>query len=465
MSHLRESDTDPRAAGNIGPLDDLLVIGDSLVGRAEPGEAIEVALARGSSTTVRVHSAQVESLTSAGSADVGVRVIRDGRLGFASSGSHHPDVLAETLAEARDNCRFAEPDEHNGLAEPDGVEVVRQDRWNDAVISLGTSRRAEIALELERLVLGPDDRVTSARTTTYGDGWGQSALVSTAGTRVASEVTKASVSTQPLARAGSETQIGWGFDSGRDPESLDLERVAQEALERATKLLGARRPPTARMTILLDQRLSLTLLRVVAGMLSGDAVAKGRSPFADRLGEPIASPLVGLSDDPTRVESMGAEEFDGEGLACRPNVLMTDGVLHQFLHDSTSARRIGVESTASAVRSVRGLPSPGPQLLVMAAGSIPPAELLGGIELGVAVESFSGLHSGVNPVSGDFSVGANGLMIRDGELAEPVQELTLASTLQRLLMDVSAVGDDFEWLPSGPGGASMRIDGVAVSGA
>ncbi|MCZ7630171.1 MAG: hypothetical protein M5U19_14495 [Microthrixaceae bacterium] len=175
-----------------------------------------MALARGSSTTVRVHSAQVESLTSAGSAAVGVRVIRDGRLGFASSGSHHPDVLAETLAEARDNCRFAEPDEHNGLAEPDGVEVVRQDRWNDAVISLGMSRRAEIALELERLVLGPDDRVTSARTTTYGDGWGQSALVSTAGTRVASEVTKASVSTQPLARAGSETQIGWGFDSGRD---------------------------------------------------------------------------------------------------------------------------------------------------------------------------------------------------------------------------------------------------------
>jgi PmbA protein len=100
----------------------------------------------------------------------------------------------------------------------------------------------------------------------------------------------------------------------------------------------------------------------------------------------------------------------------------------------------------------------------MSVGATPSADLLDGIELGLAVESFSGLHSGVNPVSGDFSVGANGLMIRNGELAEPVQELTLASTLQRLLMDVCAVGDDFEWLPSGPGGASMLIDGVAVSG-
>lgn len=464
VNHLPETDADLRAANNIGPLEELLAIGDSLVGRAEPGEAIEVALARGSSTTVKVHSAEVESLTSAGSAGAGIRVIRDGRVGFASSGSHDSDVLAETLAEARDNCRFAEPDEHNGLAEPDGVEIVHHDLWQDAVIALDTPRRIAIALELERLVLGADDRVSAARTTTYADGWGQSALVSTARARFATEETDATVATQPLARSGSETQIGWGFETGRDPEALDLERVAREAIERATKLLGAKRPSSAKMAILLEPRLSVTLLAMVAGMLSGDAVAKGRTPFADRLGEAIASPLVGLVDDPTRAESMGAEEFDGEGLACRPNSLVTDGVLAKFLHDSTSARRAGARSTGSAVRSVRGIPSPGPHLLVMTAGSTPSADLLGGIELGLAVESFSGLHSGVNPVSGDFSVGANGMMIRDGELAEPVQELTLASTLQRLLMDVCAVGDDFEWLPSGPGGASMLIDGVAVSG-
>lgn len=464
MGETQTTDPELRAANNIGPLEELLDLADALVAQAEPGEAIEVALARGSSTTAKVHAAELESLTAAGSAAAGIRVVRAGRVGFASCGSHDRDVVTETLTEARDNCRFAEADEHNGLAQPDGVEAVVHDTWNDAVIAIDTERRIELALELERMVLGADDRVTAARITTYGDDWSQSAVVSTAGVRAASEETEASVATQPLASDGAETQIGWGFDTARDPEELDLQRVATEAAGRATKLLGARRPPTARMTILLEPRIAVTLLGLVAGMLSGDAVAKGRSPFADRLGEQIASPLVGLVDDPTRGESIGACEFDGEGLACRENPLVTAGVLDRFLHDSTSARRARTRSTGSAVRSVRGLPSPGAQLLVMTPGTTAAADLLGGIDLGIAVESFSGLHSGVNPVSGDFSVGANGLMIRNGELAEPVQELTLASTLQRLLMEISAIGDDFEWLPSGPGGASVRIDGVSVSG-
>ena len=207
-----------------------------------------------------------------------------------------------------------------------------------------------------------------------------------------------------------------------------------------------------------------TLLGVVTGMLSAESVQKGRSPFADRVGETIAAPVLGLVDDPTRSESLGAEEFDGEGLACRANPLISAGVLQGFLYDSTSASRSGVSSTASAVRSTRSIPGPGAQLLVMEPGDRSRDELLAGIGLGLAVESFAGLHSGVNPVSGDFSVGANGLLIRDGQLAEPVQEITIASSIQRLLLDISAVGGDFEWLPSGSGGASMVIDGVAVSG-
>ncbi len=199
-------------------------------------------------------------------------------------------------------------------------------------------------------------------------------------------------------------------------------------------------------------------------MLSAEAVQKGRSPFADRLGDQIASPLVNLVDDPTRSESLAAEENDGEGLACRANPLMIGGVLQRFLFDATTARRGGTASTGSAVRSARGLPVPGPQLLVVEPGTTPAAELVRGVELGLAVESFAGLHSGVNPTSGDFSVGADGIMIRNGELAEPVRELTLASTLQRLLLGVTSVGDDFEWMPSGNASPSICIEDVSISG-
>ncbi|MCP4435513.1 MAG: TldD/PmbA family protein [Actinomycetia bacterium] len=465
MSDDASSDPEVRARANIGDLADLLAMADRLVGSAMGTEQVEVMLGRGASTSVKVHGGEVESLTSAGSTGAGVRVIRDGRVGFAHCGSLDADVLDDTLAEARDNCRFAEPDEANGLAVDDGVAVTPQTGWYDEVIALPVESKVGAALDLERRVTGADDRVTSARTTSWGDGWGQAALVSTAGIRVSSESTSCSLGTQPLARSGEETQIGWGSDVARVPAELDIDKVVDDAVTRATKLLGATKPESARMAVLLEGRLAITLLGIVAGMLSAESVQKGRSPFADRLGEQIAADCVQLTDDPTRSESLGADEFDGEGLATRPNPLIVGGRLDRFLFDSTTARRAGVDSTASAVRGLRGLPGPGPQLLVMEPGTTSAEDLLAGVELGLAVESFSGLHSGVNPTSGDFSVGGNGVMIRDGELAEPVQELTIASTLQRLLSDVTAVGSDFEWLPSGSGAASMLIGDVSVSGA
>ena len=334
-------------------MDDLVDLARGLVGRARPGEQVEVVLGRSTSTTVKVYGGDVESLTSAGSSGAGVRVIRDGRQGFAHCGSHDPDVLTETLDEARDNCAFGEPDEFNGLAEPDGVDAVPQDSWSEAVVALANDRKVELALDLERRALGIDPRVTGARTTAYGDGWGEQAVVSTTGIESYARGASCSVSTQPMAREGGETQIGWGHDTSRDPAALDLDRVAAEAVDRATRLLGATKPASARMTILLEPRLAATLLSVVSGMLCADSVLKGRSPFADRVGEQVASPLVSLVDDPTRSESIGAEERDGEGLACRPNALITGGVLQGFLQDSYTGRRSGTASTGSAVRGTR----------------------------------------------------------------------------------------------------------------
>ncbi len=445
--------------------DDLRALAASLVERADPGEQVEVLVSRSTSTAVRVHDGRVESLTSADSSGAGVRVIRDGRLGFAHCGSLDVGVLADTLRDARDNCTFGEVDEFNALARPDGVQPVRRDAWADAVVANPVDRKVELALALERRVRSIDPRVTDARSTTFGDSWGESAIVSSAGISGVDRGASCSVATQPLARHDGATQTGFAHDAGRDPEALDLDRVAAEAVDRATRLLGATKPDSGRLTIVLEPRLALTLLGIVSGMLAGDVVVKGRSPFGDRLGEPIASPLLSLVDDPTRVESLGSEEIDGEGLACRANDLIVDGVLKGFLRDSYTGRRTGLGSTASAVRGARSLPGVGAQVLVMRPGRRTLDELIASVDHGLFVNSFAGLHSGVNAVSGDFSVGADGLMIRHGALAEPVRELTLASTIQRLLLDIDQVGGDLEWLSSGHGAASLVIPDVAVSGA
>lgn len=445
--------------------DDLVALGRAVLGGARPDEQVEVVLGRSTSTSVRVFGGEVESFTSASTDGAGVRVIRDGRQGFAHCGSLDPTVLAETLAEARDNAEFSERDEFNGLVEPDGVPVVHHESWSDAVVGLPERDKVDIALDLERRVLGLDPRVTSARTTSYGDTWGESAVLSTAGIEVHQRGASCSMSTQPMAAADGETQMGWALDASRDPAVLDPERVAAEAVDRAVRLLGATKPPSGRTTILLEPRLALTVVSLVTSMLSGDAVLKGRSPFAERVGEAVASPLLTFVDDPTRSESIGAEEYDGEGLACRRNDLVVDGVLERFLHDGYTGRRSGVGSTASALRGVRSLPGAGAQLLVMTPGRRSFDELVSSIDSGLYVTSFAGLHSGVNPVSGDFSVGADGLRIEHGTIGGPVREMTIASTLQRLLLDIREVGGDFEWTPGGSGACSLVVDDVTVSGA
>ena len=267
-----------------------------------------------------------------------------------------------------------------------------------------------------------------------------------------------------LAEHDGETKIGGGVDVGREPGDLDVEVAASDAVDKAVRLFGAKPVPSQRLSIVLEPRMAAAIIGLAGGTLTGDRVLKGRSPFADRLGEAIASPLLTLLDDPTNPASLAAESHDGEGLACRPNQLVVDGELRQFLHNAYTARRAGVSSTGSAVRGYRSTPGVGCQALSIVPGSGTHDELVAGVELGLLVDSMSGFHSGVNPVSGDFSVGAEGIMIRDGRLAEPVREITIASTLQRLLLGIEEVGADLEWLPSGTGSVTLVIGDVSLGG-
>jgi PmbA protein len=432
--------------------------------RAEDGEQIEVCASRGTRTSVKAYGGEVESFTAAESFGVGIRVISGSRQGFAHAGTFDEEVVAETLAEARDNATFGEPDEWFGLAEPDGVPVIEQELWNDAVLDFPTERKIDTALELERRVRAADPRIKGVRTATFGDYWGEGAVATSTGLAVESRATVCHVSCSAMAEHDGETTIAGGVDAGRDPEALDRDKAAGDAVEKALRLLGARQAPSQRLTIVLEPELAATIVGITCGTLSGERVLKGRSPFADRVDEQIASPELTIVDDPTNPASMGADSHDGEGLACRRRVLLDQGVLQGFLHNAYTGRRSGGASTASAVRGARSMPGVGVHAPAVVPGDRSPDELISSIDTGLLVQSMSGLHSGVNAVSGDFSVGVEGMMIRNGRLAEPVREVTVASTLQRLLLGVVAVGSDLEWLPGGSGAATLVIEGVTLSG-
>ncbi|MFM8857579.1 MAG: TldD/PmbA family protein [Actinomycetota bacterium] len=443
---------------------ELLEIAERVVAMARPGEQVEAYVGRDLSTDVRIYGGEVEHFVSAQSEGIGIRVIRDGRTGTSSCGSLDPREIAEVLEEARDNLVYGEPDEWAGLATPDGVDVVPQNLWNDALAALDTARKIELAKELEKLTLARDSRIR-VDDSNYSDSFSEAAVATTTGIRVSGRENGCYVSVGTMADDGDETQTGFGFSVGRDAEALDLDKAALEAVERATRLLGATKPATRRVTVVLDPYVTAQFLGIIGGTLNGDSVVKGRSLFAQRIGEQVATPLLTLVDDPTNPLAFTATDIDGEGLAARRNALIEQGVLKTFVQSSYSARRMGVSTTGNGIRGGFGsVPSAGCLALQILPGSRAQHDIIADIPDGLLIQQVQGLHSGVNPVSGDFSTGAAGLVIRNGQVAEPVREFTIASTLQRMLLDIAEVGGDLEWLPMRATGVSLVIHDVTVSG-
>lgn len=451
--------------------DELLDLAESVVHRSLPGEGMEVYVTRGTDTGVRAYEGEVESLTSADSSGVGIRVVVDGagdagsQVGFAWAGSLEPGIIAATLADARDNARFATPDPDVVLAAPDGVEAVELDLWDDGVSTTPMEKKVALAIELERATRAADPRLRQVSSADYSDSRVEVALASTTGISSSRRRTNAFLSVDAIAGKGAETQTGTGFSIGRGPGDLVPDQAMDDAVLRATRMLGAQKVRSAHCTVVFDPRVVSTLLAVMASALSGEAVVKGRSFFAGRIGETVATGGVTLVDDPTESRAYGASSHDGEGLACRRNVLISEGLLRMFVYDTVSARRAGAVSTGSAVRGgFAGTPGAGCRAVVLSPGAKDHYEILAAVGDGLYVQSVFGIHSGVNTVSGDFSVGAEGLMIEGGALGQPVREVTVASTLQRMLQSVVEIGGDLRWLPGVAAGQTLAIADMALSG-
>ena len=444
---------------------ELLDLAQRIAAEAQPGEEIEAYVAWHRDTEIRVFEGGIESLASAESTGVGVRVISGGRQGFAYVGDLDEGLAREALAEARDNASFATVDEHAGLARPDGREAVELELWSDALADFPTEAKIALAVELERHVRAGDARIRQVVSSDYGDGASETAIATSTGIAVTSRGTSIFIAADAVAGEGEDTQTGAGYSVGRGPDDLDLDAAARDAVERATRLLGATKPKSEHVTVVLDRRITATLLGILSRTLSGEEVVKGRSLFAGRLGEEVAVGDLTLVDDPTNPLAYGASRFDAEGLACRRNALITGGRLEAFLYDTYSARLAGAQSTASAGRAgFKSGPGVAARALSLDPGDRSQEEILALVGDGLFVQGVSGVHSGVNRVSGDFSVGAEGLIIRGGALAEPVREFTIASTIQRMLQHILAIGNDIEWLPSSAAGVSLAIADVAMSG-
>ena len=308
-----------------------------------------------------------------------------------------------------------------------------------------------------------DPRVTKIDEAQVGDAVSRVAIASTTGVEAEYRRTDAWCLAVTLAVEGDETQTGFSYRIARGLDELDWEAVADEAVERGGRMLGAAKPATVRVPVVLDQFAAMSFLGVLAGALSADAVQKGRSLFANLVGEPVGSGLFTLVDDGTNVAGPGAAPFDDEGVPSGRTELFTKGVLNGFLHDAYTAHKGGTTSTGNGKRGYRSPPSVGTSNFYLDSGETPRDELLLRAEGGVLIQDVSGVHSGANPISGEFSVGATGLRIAGGALGEPLREMTIASTLPEMLKSITGVGDDLRFFSS-VGTPSVLIGEMTLAG-
>lgn len=434
---------------------------------AGSGEQVEAYASETRKAEVKARGGEVDSLSSSETRGVGVRVIVDGRLGYAWAADPSPEEAAALVATARESARHASPDEHNVLPEPAEVEPL-PDLFRHDQASLAPERKVDLALDLERAAVSAQPEVPKVEDAVYADVVSRVALASTAGLRAEYARTDCWCVVVALAERDGETQTGFSFAVARDLDGLRWEEAAAEAALRGARLLGASKPGTERLPVVLDPWAAASFLGVLARALSGEEVQKGRSLFAERVGEAVAAGLFTLVDDGRLPEGPASSPFDDEGVPTGRTPLIEAGVLRGFLHNTATGHRAGTASTGNAGRAgYRGVPGVSPSNLFVEGGTTGPEELLRTADRAVYVQDVTGVHSGANPVSGEFSVGATGLRVEGGELGGSLREMTIASTLGDVLGSIVAVGSDLRFFPGGGavGTPTLLIGEMTVAGA
>jgi PmbA protein len=418
------------------------------------------------SRNIRVYEGEVESLSDAGGRGVGVRAFVDGRSGYAYGTDLSEAGIAEVAGAARAAAEAADPDEFGGLPDEFGSTPV-EGLAAPGLRDWSTERKVELALAVERAARARPG-VTQVENAIYSDAEGSVALANSRGFEAGYDATQVWAYASAFAGEGADLMTGLGVQLGREPGELDPEAIGAEAGDRALALVGARQPESRRCPVVLDAFVAASFAGFIGSMLSAEAVQRGRSLFADREGDEIADAAIALTDDPTDPEGPSSAPFDGEGSASRRTPLIGDGRLLTFLFDARTARRAGRATTANASRgSYRSPPSVGTTNLVLQPGSHDLEGLFRAAGEGLFVTDVAGLHSGVNPVSGTFSVGASGRLIEGGEPGTPVRELTIASDLVSMLRAVSEVGSQGRWVPFGGSvkAPPILVGEMAISGA
>jgi PmbA protein len=446
---------------------DLKEIAQDVVRRAmnSGASAAECVVREGDEFSTLVRLGQVETLKESGSKSIGVRVFFGQRAASTYSSDFSKAGLDRMLGSALELAKITSEDPYAGIPPAGQLGQISGDLdlYHEDVYSLPGADRIDYARRAEKAALDFDPRIKNSEGGSFDAASGRKVLANSHGFVGEYRRSYCSTAAVPIAQSDDGAmQRDYWFSVARTLKKLDPpEKVGRIAAERTLRRLGARKVKTAQVPVIFDPMVSTSILEHIFEGINGDSVYRGASFLAGKLGQKVAGPNVIVIDDGTIPGGFGTSPFDGEGIPTRRTVVIENGVLKSYLLNTYTAKKLGLQTTANASRGLAGTPGIGPGNYFLQPGTKSAKELIGEIKEGLYVTEFLG--QGVNLVTGDYSRGASGLWISGGELAYPVEEITVAGNLKDVFFNISEIASDLEFRGS-VAAPTIRIDGLTVGG-
>lgn len=433
--------------------------------RKRGASAAEVLCVSGESIGAGVRLGEVEKLKSSRERRLGIRVFAGQSSATASTAELKRDSLAEFIGHTVEMARLTASDPWAGLPDPalhpHSIPELGLSDPDSGIID--ADRALEIARKAERAATSFDPRIKNSEGAEFHSGQHRILFANSQGFSGEYAGSSFSLTVAPIAQDGDQMQVSYWYTANRRFEKLeDAESVGVTAAKRAIRRLGARKIKTIRAPVVYDPDMAAGLVRTVAGAASGPSLYRGASFLIGKLGQQIAAPGVTIIDDALMPGALGSKPFDGEGLPTNRKSLVERGTLATYLLDSYSARKLKLKPTGNASRSVGEAPTVSSTNLYLEPGNYSPEQIIGSVKQGLYLTETIGF--GVNLATGDYSRGAGGMWIEDGQLAYPVQEITIAGNLSEMLTAIEMIGSDLHWRSS-VAAPTLKISEMTIAGA
>lgn len=402
----------------------------------------EVFLESTRNLSVNVLKSEIETIEEASSQGAGFRVFVDGKMGFSHCNDFSDSSLESTISRAIAFAKLSSPDENNVLTDDKGMTSVAE-LFDQSIAAISMENKIDMALELEKLAM-KDPRITKSSGAGYGEGESEIFIANSNGLLKSYKSSGCSLGVSVVAEKGEQKNTGGEYCSRVFfADLVSLEEIAFMASQKAWEMLDPVMIKTQRASVIFDPDVARSLLGGILAAVNGERVLQGASFLKEQLNKQFASSLLTIIDDGTRNRSLGSSPFDGEGVPTMKNILVQNGTLKSFIYNTKAAKRAGVQSTGNASRGgFSSLPGIGTHNVYLEPGKNTPEEIIKGTKRGLLLKEVTGY--GIDAVSGNFSGGASGFWIENGEITYPVKGVTVAGRAFDILAAIDMMGNDID---------------------